>query len=112
MATPQILIKGGSNVVDLKKFRNKLVPKGDPDEYPEDADVTLVNLKDGADAVIVGSTDLPMNYVAGTTGKKTTYRALLAEDLPLVLGNCTANILAEAAGGVRPFEIACKVVKG
>lgn len=111
--TVQILIDGATNVIDLKKLRNKLKPKGDPDEYPEDATVTLLGLLKPDNTPVAGTTDIPMPHVAGTTGKKTTYRATLDEDTDLTVGQkYIADILAEVAGGVRPFKIPCKVQAG
>lgn len=113
MPTVQILVDGATNVIDLKKLRNKLAVKGSPEEYPNDATVTLVALLDQANQPIAGTANLPMVYVDGTTGKKTTYRVTLDEDIDLTVGQMvTANVRAEVAGGVRPFKIKCKVVEG
>jgi hypothetical protein len=109
----QILIDGATNVIDLKKLRNKLKPKGDPDEYPTDADVMLIALRKADETAITGTENLPMAHVEGTSGKKTTYRAMLAEDVDLTVGEtCVAEILAIVAGGVRPFFKECKVMRG
>ena len=109
----QILIDGATNIIDLTKLRNKLIPKGDPGEYPEDADVTLVALRKADGTAITGTEDLVMNHVADTTGKKTRYRAVLEPTVDLTVGQkCTAEMLAEVAGGTRPFFKDCIVKRG
>lgn len=113
MPTVQILVDGATNVIEVRKLRNKLAVKGSPEEYPNDATVTLVALRDPSNQPIPGTADLPMDYVDGTTGKKTAYRVTLDETTDLTVGQTvTADILAEVAGGVRPFKIKCKVVEG
>lgn len=110
----KILIDGATNIIEVRKLRNKLADKGSPEEYPEDATVTLIGLRKKADNTIVtGTADLPMPHVLGTTGKKTAYRTDLAEDTDLTVGQqYIADILAEVAGGVRPFKILCQVEEG
>lgn len=114
MPTVQILVKDATNIIDLKKLRNKIAAKGSPGEYPNDATVTLIALRKKSDnSVITGTDNLDMSYVAGTVGKKTTYRVTLDDSVPLTIGqDCIADILAEVSGGVRPFKIPCKVVEG
>lgn len=112
MPDVQILIEGGTNVIDLKKLRNELLPKGDPNEYPKDADVICEEIVVGGVA-IAGTENLPMDYVAGTDGKKTTYRAIIEASAALVAGTSPeAHVRAVVAGGERPFVIRCKVIKG
>lgn len=111
--TVQILVDGATNVIELRKLRNKLAVKGSPEEYPNDATVTLVALNDANNQPIPGTENLAMDWVDGTTGKKTAYRVTLDETIDLTVGqNAIADILAEVAGGVRPFKIKCKVVEG
>lgn len=113
MPTVQILVDGATNVIDLKKLRNKLAVKGSPEEYPQDAVVTLIAVNDATGQPIPGTEDQPMTHVEGTTGKKTTYRVTLDETTALTVGETvTADVLAEVAGGTRPFKIKCKVVEG
>lgn len=109
----QILIDGATNIVDLTKLKNKLIPKGQPGEYPEDADVTLVALRKADGTAITGTENIVMPHVEGTTGKKTRYRATLDSDIDLTIGEkCTAEMLAEVAGGTRPFFKDCIVKRG
>src|SRR5689334_12402267 len=112
MAEIQILIEGGTNVIELRKLRNELLPKGDPNEYPTDAVVVLEEIIVNGNP-IAGVANLPMDYVDGTTGKKTTYRAIIDADVGLQAGTSPeAHVHAAVAGGERPFIIKCKVIKG
>jgi hypothetical protein len=111
--TVQILIKDATNIIDLKKLRNKIAVKGSAEEYPVDALVTLIALLDPTGTPIVNTENLVMDYVAGTVGKKTTYRVIIDDTVALVVGpGYIADVLAEVAGGVRPFKIPCKVQEG
>lgn len=114
MPTVQILIEGATGVIELRKLKNELIPKGEPGEYPEDADVICekIALVDGGPA-IVGTDNILMPHVAGTTGKKTLYRGVIPSSAGLQKGTAPkAYIHAEVAGGERPFVILCKVIQG
>lgn len=113
MGAVQILVKGGTNVIELRKLRNTLAARGTPEEFPTGATVTLTLKETVSGAIVLGVNAMAMAYVAGTTGKRTAYRAILSNTIVLDTAKAyTAAILASMPGGVRPFNIKCRVIEG
>jgi hypothetical protein len=112
MSSVRSLIIDSTNVVRLKGLRDPLDTTR-PIVYPTTAIVTCT-LFDALGAPLTAATNLPMPYVAGTTGHSTEYRGVLPSTLPLVLGaSYTLKTRAvDLAGDVRVFSKACVAVAG
>lgn len=80
-------------------------------EYPTDATVTAT-IRTRAGAVVAGSLNLPMPYVAGTTGTTTAYRGYVQDTLPLPIGLYEATVTATKDGIVESFRVPITVEKG
>lgn len=106
MATPTLDLDS-ENLVKLEGFLDKLT-----NTYPTNAVVTAT-LYTEAGAVVSGTLDTAMAYVAGTTLKKTLYRGEFPHTVVLVKDakyNC--KIKAVSSGKQHVFPINGIVAKG
>lgn len=108
IASVQELLKDTTNVVRLRRVQDDVTRA-----WLIDATVKCTLFDPDGNAV-VGATDLPMDYAAGSSAAKGEYRATLSHTLPLVLGALYGLVItAQAAdGSQRVFHEPCKCVEG
>lgn len=102
----QVLIRRSTNVVELKKLRDKI-----SGAYYTDLTVVLTLFDEDGNQV-TGAVNLSMPYVSGTTGASTTYRTAIAHTVDLSGESYTAVITITRAGIVREINVTCTAVDG
>lgn len=80
-------------------------------EYPIDATVTgTIYTRQGV--LVAGTSNLPMPYVAGTTGDTTAYRGYVQDTIVMPIGLYEATVIATKDGIVEKFRVPITVEKG
>lgn len=98
-----VLHIGSTNVIAVTGLQDMLIGN-----FPVTATVTMT-LKDVNNNPISGAINLPLNYVAGTSGDSTTYRGPIKHTVTATLTNAATYTVwitaVDPSGNVRLFQV-------
>ena len=102
-----VLVPDSTNTVTLLGLRNKAAKL-----YPVDATVVVTAVLDASGAIVAGTQEIAMPYIAGV-GPKSVYRGVIPHYIALVAGPATVRVTAtDSIGNVHTFDHPCTVVAG